>query len=202
MEGSPTPAPEAGNRGRVTPGVVADVVLYVLVVAVMAGLGWHFWAVNAKLEARLLDQANVTSLIHPDSSRSATYYQLQTRVAGLRYRHAAFALYGQESRRNAGFMVGSMLMLIGGLFIIRRLEIAPFEAGSSVTDTLRFQLKTTSPGLFMAGLGGLIVLSALFVPTRLDVDDRLAPDALAPGAMAPGTADPGQQFSTDEVYIP
>lgn len=146
---------------------------------------------------RALEALVATHLAAPLDRPLATdaehaFLQAQLRVVELRYRQAAVATLAHAARNYSGFLVGTLLTLMGSLIVVRRVRGTPAEADLRAPNALRLRIVTTSPGLFAATLGAAILIAAMITRDTTEItDDGVA--AVAGVAGGAGTASAPRQ---------
>lgn len=88
-----------------------------------------------------------------------------------RYNQANVLLMARVWTHYLGFVTGMISMLIGAVFILGKLQEPPTSA-SSDTAAWKFSLTTTSPGLVLAFLGTLLMVTTMVAPARIEVEDK------------------------------
>jgi hypothetical protein len=139
-----------------------------------------FYLHNHMATAKGLDLKAVLPGIEP-SGGSAEERLDATRWAGLvgleqysiqrRYHQANVLLMARVWTRYLGFVTGMICTLIGAIFILGKLQ-EPASALSGDAASWKFSLTTTSPGLMLAVLGTLLMVTTLVVPARIEVEDK------------------------------
>jgi hypothetical protein len=73
--------------------------------------------------------------------------------------------------RYLGFVTGMICTLVGAIFILGKLQ-EPASALSADAVSWKVSLNTTSPGLMLALLGTILMMTTLIVPARIEVEDK------------------------------
>lgn len=177
--------------------MVEDAVLYIILATVIAFVAVFFRASNDRLESKLLSDAVVSAPSIP-SGFADDFIDAQVYLVNLRYRQAAFALYSKTVRRNAAFLVGTLLALVGALMIVRRIE------GTATTITgegggVKANLAARSPGIVLAVLGTIIVVVTVATKEPVEVEDLgIASRAVGPGRSSATTFQSADTAGTRE----
>lgn len=95
---------------------------------------------------------------------------LEARVQENRYRQASLSLMTRIWISYLGFVTGMILALVGASFILGKLKIDESTTNIQISD-LRANLKTTSPGLLMAALGVILIVTTIRTHHPIEVKD-------------------------------
>jgi hypothetical protein len=135
-----------------------------------------FWFLFNKIDDADRSQSTwVSSALAPwkpsqTDSREVLYYKAQLTLSGLRYKQADRATTGISARRNLGFLIGSIVALLGCVIAIRGTR-GKVEAGVEGSKALSAKIATTSAGAFIIFIGGAIIMATLLGEDRVRVDD-------------------------------
>lgn len=88
-----------------------------------------------------------------------------------RYHQANILLMARVWTRYLGFVTGMICTLVGAIFILGKLQ-EPASALSGEAPSLKVSFTSTSPGLMLAVLGTILMLTTLVVPARIEVEDK------------------------------
>lgn len=151
---------------------VEDVILYLFAIAFML----MFWLMFERI--RQSDQAGAMWVSAALTSwkpaagddRDVLYYKSQLALSGLRYQQADRATTGIAARRNFGFLVGSIIALLGAVVAIRGTR-ADVRLGVDSTKSINTNISTTSAGAFIIFVGGAIIMATLLGEDRAMVTD-------------------------------
>jgi hypothetical protein len=120
-----------------------------------------------------------------------------------RYHQANVLLMARVWTRYLGFVTGMICTLVGAIFILGKLQ-EPASALSGEAPAWKVSLTTSSPGLMLAVLGTILMVTTLVVPARIEVEDKATfvstweagghslqlPEALLNDVPAPSNAKP------------
>jgi hypothetical protein len=98
---------------------------------------------------------------------------LEAQSLNRRYSHARVLLTESIWTRFLGFITGMILALIGAGFVLGKLR----ESGSTLaadTSLWKMSVSTASPGLMLAVLGTMLMLSTILVKHEITVNDGMA----------------------------
>lgn len=101
----------------------------------------------------------------------ATLTALERSAMQRRYHQANVLLMSRVWTSYLGFVTGMVLAMVGAIFILGRLEIASSTATLEVATT-KLNLASSSPGLFMAGLGTVLMIVTIVTHHQISVEDR------------------------------
>lgn len=103
-------------------------------------------------------------------SRYKVLATLEANALALRHHQANVLLMSRVWARYLGFATGMILVLVGSSFILGKLREAPskVESGSSA---FRFSIGSSSPGLILAGLGVVLMLTTIINHHEITVRD-------------------------------
>ena len=88
-----------------------------------------------------------------------------------RYHQANVSLLSRVWTRYLGFVTGMVLAMVGAAFILGRLETASSVA-TAKTGAAEFSFTSASPGLILAGLGVVMMITAIVTHHEIQVQDR------------------------------
>jgi len=171
--------------------------LYVFCALLLIFIGSYFWTTQRKLESNLLSKPETA--IRNDSQIAGVdpgyrlYLETQTAVSNKRYEQGARILLTTSTRKNTGFLVGTLLAFMGCIIVVRRVRRMPITADFAATEKAKLKVITSSPGVFITLLGTIIIMSTILRYDSFDVNDAfIAP----PGQMgrASNGNDPAPQI--------
>jgi len=96
---------------------------------------------------------------------------LETNAVARRYHQANVSLMSRVWTRYLGFVTGMVLAMVGAIFILGKLQVPESQAVLR-SGTLAMQLRTTSPGLILAGLGTVLMVITIVTHHEINVQDR------------------------------
>jgi len=88
-----------------------------------------------------------------------------------RYHQANVSLLSRVWTRYLGFVTGMVLAMVGAAFILGRLETRT-SAASAETAAGKFNFQSDSPGLILAGLGVVLMITTIVTHHEIQVQDR------------------------------
>lgn len=104
-------------------------------------------------------------------SELSSKIELETYVIDRRYHQSNMLLISRIWIQYLGFLVGTILVLIGAIFILGKMQ----EQGSSFDSDLKslgkVAFNSSSPGLFLAFFGTLIISTTLFYHPEITTED-------------------------------
>lgn len=151
-----------------------DVILYSFTGVFVVLMGVFFAFVMFQLDARLLDGAegnveDIATVVDADTHKS--FLAAQVYLSMKRYEHAAASVYSDAARTNVAFLVGVLLSLLGSLIIVRRVRESPIKAGVDAPQLFRFDIATSSPGIFLVFLGTVLMAITILKSDHVAVQD-------------------------------
>ena len=177
--------------------------IFTVIVALFAFLAlslYQAWVVRESINAApqldlrpILDSVNCS-----DSSKTSVRIQCpEWKVAALleqhtisrRYHQANIAMLVRISVKYLGFLTGMLMSIVGAVFVLGRLT----EASSRLATQGpfgKFTIATVSPGLILAVLGTVLMITTVMVnpPTEVnDVSVYLPPPAVTPSTSPNST---------------
>lgn len=106
-----------------------------------------------------------------DIARWKTLTLLEENSMERRYHQAGVLLMSRIWTRYLGFITGMIVALVGAVFILGKLRDP--EATLNADNTLwKFSMTTASPGLVLALLGTILMVTTMVTQFELTVDDR------------------------------
>lgn len=114
---------------------------------------------------------NITDLDKLEFARWKTLSTLEGYTLERRYHQANVFLMSRIWKNYLGFVTGMILALVGAVFILGKLRepTSKLDAESSIW---KFSLTTASPGLLLALLGTILMITTIVSHKRIEVQDR------------------------------
>jgi hypothetical protein len=177
---TPRPATPVARRRTITDWfgrifragfTVEDLVLYLMTGLLL----WFFWATFGSMreqEARLIESisGDVIEQWQPapwdqpqrweDGSLDMQFLRAQVAITAMRYKQGSISTAAISTRKNLGFVVGTIVTILGSIVIIRGVR-GSVKLEADVKDRGRIVLETSLPGILMVVVGGAIVLSTI-----------------------------------------
>ena len=138
-----------------------DLLLYVITICLLCFLGWYF----NKSQEQLISSIDYRL----DHIKTENIQILE--AAKMRYEFSGKVLISNSTRTNLSFLIGSVMCLLGTLIIIRKARVDTLEA-SGGDEKLSFSIKTTSPGVFLALLGTVILIFSITFKDKYTITDN------------------------------
>ena len=160
------------------------IMIIVLVSAMLTFLALSFWqgyAVRRDIEnaPQLSIAPTLASISCPDTAaRDAHAHCLEWKVAALleqhtinrRYHQANVALLVRVTVKYLGFLTGMLMSLVGAVFILGRLS-DPSSTVSAEAAGVKGTIVSASPGLILAFLGTVLMLTTVLTNPPTNVND-------------------------------
>ena len=118
-----------------------------------------------------LESAATSENARLDAARWASLLGLEQYALQRRYHQANVLLMARVWTRYLGFVTGMISSLVGSIFILGKLQEPP-SALSGDASAWKFSLTTSSPGIVLAVLGTILMVTTLVVPARIEVEDK------------------------------
>ncbi|MGB5318753.1 hypothetical protein [Eudoraea sp.] len=96
---------------------------------------------------------------------------LETYVIDRRYHQGNMLLTSRIWIQYLGFLVGTILVLIGAIFIVGKMQETNSNFDSDVKNLGKLSFNSSSPGLFLAFFGTIIIASTLFYHPEISTED-------------------------------
>jgi len=103
-------------------------------------------------------------------ARWKTVSTLESHALRSRYHQARIVMMSRLYLIFLGFTTGMVMALIGAVFILGKLREAETKIGAEALD-FKGSLSTTSPGLVLAALGTVLILSTIWARAEFNVVD-------------------------------
>jgi hypothetical protein len=157
---------ESGWQGRLLPFMVGT--LGVLTLFFCAMIAWETYYIQSRMEnAGQIDLRKAAM----EEFRTNAPFLLEADIIERRYHQASVAAMGRIYLVFLGFATGMVMALVGATFVlgkIREKETAIDGEAHSVKASLR----SGSPGVILAFLGTVLMLSTIFSRTEISVTDQ------------------------------
>jgi len=139
---------------------------------------WQFQDLQSRLKSpppdieRVLQQLAKDEKVRSDSEYRDWYVRsvLEHSALTYRYRQNAAMIHARVWTRYMGFLTGMVLALSGCVFILGRLR-EKIDA-SLQNEGMKATLKTSSPGIFLAAVGSLLIALSIYVKVTVETHDQ------------------------------
>ena len=184
---APDKAPVAPDAGGASAGPnwlywLTTVVTILLVVVFVVTSYFQLQRLHTAMADRAWTEPTVDALTLADGEASPEYrlaaYSWRSlvmlEVYGIerRYHQANILLMSRVWIQYLGFIVGMILALMGGAFIIGRLREPEMRVAAAMGKDRSFSVVAASPGMFLALLGVSLMLVTIIVNHRIEVSDQ------------------------------
>jgi hypothetical protein len=128
---------------------------------------------NLEPAMSLLDDPDVdlTQIDKFDLARWKTLATLEGYTLERRYHQANVFLMSRIWKKYLGFVTGMILALVGAVFILGKLR-EPTSTLDAETGIGKFSLTTASPGLLLALLGTILMITTIVTHKKIEVQDK------------------------------
>jgi hypothetical protein len=137
---------------------------------------WLFADLTKRVQYRQSDLVAVMNALPPEAMADRTYREWYVRAvlekSALEQRFAmqSMVVQGRLWTRVMGFLTGMILCFSGSVFVLGKMREPPIQA-SAEGSGLKASLSTSSPGVFLAFAGALLIALSLYVPTSVESSD-------------------------------
>lgn len=152
---------------------LAQIVTVVTAIAIAASVLLATVVITTKLgttEANLQHALDKDPAVCADAGAVKTYCLLDQDLTERRYVLAASGVTGALWTRYFTCIGGLIMVAVGAVFILMKLEIKQGEAEAKGAGW-GLGLKTTSPGLALALMGGGLLAAAAYTPAKFEITD-------------------------------
>ena len=124
----------------------------------------------------VLDNAENKFSAPEDKDKSVEYTKWRTMVwlekesISQRYTHSNTLILSRMWTRYIGFLVGMILAIVGAVFILGKLRESEMHLGAEA-NLFKFTVTSASPGIILAVLGTILLLTTIVVKTDVKVGD-------------------------------
>lgn len=162
-------------------GFFEDLFLYLTLILVIAFSSWFLSESHENTQDRLQPktEANIfldeIKRIEASDKNAAdknylAYLQAQSNLNKKRYDLASQTLIANLTRKNIGFLIGTILSLIGCIVIVRRIRNMSLEAEGNVSEA-KLKFLSASPGVLLVFFGSIIVTATILRTDEINVKD-------------------------------
>lgn len=104
--------------------------------------------------------------------RAQSAVLLELHAMQRRYHQANVLLMSRIWIRYLGFVTGMMLALVGAVFILGKLEVPTSTVRGEVSNQLKYEIQSSSPGIILGVLGTVLMAASIVVNHRIEVQDK------------------------------
>lgn len=105
-----------------------------------------------------------------EATRWKTLTLLESYALEQRYHQANALLMARVWIKHLGFVTGMILAFVGAVFILGKLR-EPTSNLDGEIQNFRLSISTSSPGIILAVLGSVLMVSTIFIHNKVKVDD-------------------------------
>lgn len=153
-----------------------DIVLYSISILVLSLFAYffHMSYENSDYNPEHYEMLIESFKFQDDSTtfKSTNYYKAQLLLNHKRYEAVMVSLKNRFLIRTVAFMLGSIIILLGSLVVIRGVR----DPGSGLeiegAEKLKLKFQSSTPGLFLALFGTLIVLTTIIAEKKYTTTDN------------------------------
>jgi hypothetical protein len=124
-----------------------------------------------------------------DYIRWVTLARMEEKTLERRYNQGGLLLVSRIFTKYLGFFTGMILVIVGAVFIIGKLQEDKTDMDGSIGENIKLKLVSSSPGVIFGVLGTALMLSTILQHTEITVTDQ--PLFLNPYNVHVNSADKG-----------
>jgi len=117
------------------------------------------------------DSLKVDSPLKMEQLNLKTKAQLETYAIKRRYHQSNMLLISRIWIQYLGFLVGMILAMIGGTFVLGKMKESGSSFDSDISSVGKFSFNSSSPGLFLVFFGVIIIITTLLYHPEITVQD-------------------------------
>ena len=115
--------------------------------------------------------SEATSQLELDQLTLQTKAQLESYALNRRYHQSNMLLISRVWIQYLGFLIGTILVLIGAIFVLGKMREGSSKFDSEIKDIGKLAFNSSSPGLFLVLFGTVIIAITLFYHPKITVQD-------------------------------
>jgi hypothetical protein len=139
-----------------------DILLYITFLALLVFIAVYFREAREFVFAEIRQKQS-------ESAPADSLESIMLKGNSLKYEFANKVLVSNSTRTNISMMVGTLLCMIGGLFIVRKVrDKIEFNASA---DSVKGELKTTLPGVYIIALGALLLIVSVLSKDKYTINE-------------------------------
>ena len=172
-----------------------DLLLYLFTFVLIGSIGFYFWGTQKRQEESFLprDESDRAWTIKNKENHQLAVLEAQLAQIRSRHQYATKVLLSSSTRKNTGFLVGTLLAFMGCIIIIRRVRKMPAHLEWEGLGEHKLKFLSSSPGLIITLLGSIIILATILHSDRINLQDE------GLGTAAPHAAVPEQPDDSDPI---
>jgi len=118
-----------------------------------------------------LEMEKPNSSLEMEQINLKTKTLLETYTIKRRYHQSNMLLISRIWIQYLGFLVGMILAMIGGTFVLGKMKESGSSFDSDISNVGKFSFNSSSPGLFLVFFGVLIIITTLLYHPEITVQD-------------------------------
>lgn len=150
-----------------------DLFLYLVTLGLLIFLGYYF----------VQSRNSILSAVQFSRDKVPAEYNILFESSGMKYEFASKVLAANSMRNNMSFLVGTFLCVLGTMIVVRRLRDS-IEVGAQ-QGTGNFSVKTSSPGIFLCLIGGVLIILSVILKDKYEVTEGSV-EAIIPAKTSTG----------------
>jgi hypothetical protein len=184
------------NPGRLARGLFEDIFLYTITAVIIVFTSWFLISTQNEITKNLpkadteqiflnaypnqIDQTaekmendlsnGILSPPNAINRNYMAYLQAQSNLNKKRYDLGSQLVIANMTRKNIGFLIGTLLALLGCIIVVRRIRNMPLSASGNVSGQ-SFSLLTASPGVLLVVMGSIMIIATILRSDEVYVHD-------------------------------
>jgi len=131
------------------------------------------------------------------ANQLALLYEIETNTIARRYHITQAGWVGNLWIKYLGFVTGMILAVVGATFVLGKLRTPETELGGEVA-TMKYHIKSASPGIILAFLGVLLMMGTIWVQIGTEVGDG---NTYLPGLVLTSPFEDGGATQTSSLKV-
>ena len=136
-----------------------DIILYIIGISTFVYVSLILSNTQARLEKSISDVSKTE------------YNSIQLEQTKIRYEYSSKILLSNSTRKNIAFLIGTMMIILGTILVISKIE-STIDTKITTLENAKFNLTTTSPGVFVIFLGTIIVITTILKSDTYNFKDN------------------------------
>jgi hypothetical protein len=123
----------------------------------------------------LISTLRISDSDAPNQIINKNLFLLENETIKKRYHNANVILKSQILIKYLGFLTGMILSVLGAIFVLGKFRENPivFDSNGKIPQNISMKFQSTSPGIFLALIGAIIMMTTIINKTDIRVDDGI-----------------------------
>ncbi|UOQ69052.1 hypothetical protein [Hymenobacter volaticus] len=154
-----------------------DVILYLFCFLLVGFIAFYFTSINESHGVDFMsshDKVMMDKLViepMPGDKLRENLIKAQLQIAYKRYEHGARFEHTNSLIKFIGFLVGTLLAILGAVVVVKGVRDSPIGFEAEGLERARIKFTASSPGVFLAFIGGGIIVTTIVHTIEAEVDD-------------------------------